>query len=217
MLEGNEMRTAGILMANAIALTPLAARAVGEGVEFGARVGYAIPDGAVGGDGSGNGVPFRTWLEHAIPIELDLGYRFDPHVYAGIYGGYSVISRTYCETGECSNYGARVGANVQLHPLGQVPIAPWFGLGVGYEWLSFSQRFSNGNDDRMLEGFEFAILQAGIDFTVSSTSPVIKLGPVLTFSLATFRKETFRGAGSVDIDERLHEWLVLGFRVRFLP
>ena len=69
----------------------------------------------------------------------------------------------------------------------------------------------------MLQGFEFAILQIGIDFTVSSTSPVIKLGPVVTFSLATFRKETISSAGSIDIDERLHEWLVLGFRARFLP
>jgi hypothetical protein len=69
----------------------------------------------------------------------------------------------------------------------------------------------------MLHGFEFVILQTGIDFTVSSASPVIKLGPVVTFSLATFRKETISNAGSIDIDERLHEWVVLGLRVRFLP
>ena len=209
------MRNAGVLIA--IALAPLAARGAGDGVEFGARVGYAIPLGDAGADRYGSGVPFSTWVEHAIPIEVDLGYRFDPHVYAGVYGGYSVISRADCETGDCSDHGFRVGGNVQLHPLGQVLVDPWFGLGFGYEWLSFSQRFSTGNDDRMLHGFEFVILQTGIDFTVSSASPVIKLGPVVTFSLATFRKEAFSNAGSIDIDERLHEWLVLGFRARFLP
>jgi hypothetical protein len=168
------MRNASVLIA--IALVPLAARGAGDGVEFGARVGYAIPLGDVGADRSGNEIPFSTWVEHAIPIDVELGYRFDPHVYAGVYGGYSVISRAYCETGDCSDHGFRVGVNVQLHPLGQVPVDPWFGLGFGYEWLSFSQRFPTGNDDRMLQGFEFAILQIGIDFTVSSTSPVIKLG-----------------------------------------
>ncbi len=209
------MRNAGVLIA--ISLTPPTVWATGEGVEFGAQVSYATPHGEVGADRYGDVVPFTTWVERAIPIEVDLGYRFDPHAYAGIYGGYSVISRAYCETGNCSDHGFRVGANVQLHPLGQVPVAPWFGLGFGYEWLSFSERFPSGNDDRTLEGFEFAILQAGIDFTVSSTSPVVKLGPVLTYSLATFRKETISTAGSFDIDERLHNWFVLGLRVRFLP
>jgi hypothetical protein len=208
------MRNAGVLIA--IALAPLAAAGAGDGVEVGARVGYAIPRGEVGPDGSGNGIPFSTWVEHALPIDVDVGYRFNPYVYGGVYGGYSVISRAYCETGDCSDHGFRVGANVQLHPLGQVPVDPWIGLGFGYEWLSFSQRFPSGNDDRMLEGFEVAILEIGIDFAVSS-SPVIKLGPVATFSLATFRRETIANAGSIDIDAGLHEWLVLGFRARFLP
>jgi hypothetical protein len=207
-----------VLVSIAVAVAPLAAMAEGEGFEFGARVSYAMPSGDVGGDGSGNGVPFDTWVDHAFPIEVDVGYRFDARIYAGIYGGYIPISRQYCETGNCSDHGLRVGAQVQFHPLGQAPFDPWLGLGSGYEWLSFSQRFPTDTDERGLEGFEFAILQAGFDFGMTSTSPVIKLGPVLTFSLAEFRRETFGSGGVTYVDDRrLHHWLTLGFRARFLP
>jgi len=201
-----------------LALSPRIARAAGSGVELGLRTGVSIPFGKIVAT-SGGDAALNDSVSAGIPVQADLGYRFNPYFYAGVYGGYSSLFPKGCPNGaDCSAHTFRIGGNVQFHPAGDVPTDPWFGIGFGYEWLKLSQSGVGTNQNLDVNGFEFANLQGGVDFALE---PTVKLGPFLTFSLAEYRYGSTSGSfgsGSGELSgKKVHEWLMIGIRAAFLP
>ena len=208
-----------ILVAVALAVSPIGARAVTTGPEFGLRAAYSLPFGDIVGDGAGNSLALGDLFSGGLPIQVDLGYRFTPSLYLGVFGSYGFLFATNCDpSGSCSGHDVRLGLDLQAHALPAGVIDPWFGIGVGYEWLSISASSGGLSEDSTLRGFEFAHAELGADFAVSSG---FKLGPFASFSLGKYSDGStsgFLGSASGSLgDTKVHEWLLFGLRARFLP
>lgn len=188
------------------------------GVDLAVRVGYAIPFGDVDGDrGSLSGR-----ISGAIPFVFEAGYRFDRHVTVGPYVQYAIAqiqenANTACSSStSCSGWIVRTGLEGLYHIDVASVIAPWVGLGVGYEWTNYSGTAANVGFSASANGWEFVNLQLGGDFQVSQGMAV---GPFVSFSIARYANES--GAlgplsGSSDVSNpAVHEWLQIGARFAF--
>jgi opacity protein-like surface antigen len=217
-----------------LASSALAADAPGPGVELGARLGYAFSAGHVGAPPNGTDVNLGDYVGGQFPIWLDAGYRFNRELYLGGYFqyGFGVINddrQDLCRSAnvDCSASDLRLGIMGRYHLPLSWPLSPWVGLGIGYEWGSYSQHFSaqllnNPNVDRTWSGFELANLQLGADYPIAHR---VSLAPFVSVSLGQFRHlstTTTIGNSSTTTDEdlaktSLHEWILIGVRVAFAP
>jgi len=208
------------LLAAALLLSPIAATAAPTGPEFGFRAGYSVPFGDLVGDGTGGSTKLSDLFSGGIPLQVDLGYRFTPGFYGGIFGSYGFLFATNCDpSASCSGHNFRLGLNVQLHAAPDASIDPWLGLGVGYEWLSFSEDAGGGqSQEATVRGFELGNVQVGVDF---AASPGFHFGPFASISIAKYTDGSTSGvlgaaSGSLN-DTKFHEWLQFGLRATFSP
>jgi hypothetical protein len=195
----------------------------GTGFEGGLRIGYGIPLGEAGGLAD-----LDDAVSGQVPLWLDLGYRVIPEVFIGVYGQYGIafLSDDCDAVGlDCSASDVRIGLQGQFSPSPEAEISPWFGVGVGYEWLSISQEGAGVELSTTMHGFEFVHLQGGVDFRVAEH---VRIGPLLSFSLGQFSEASVDCSGGAVCDaigevggeipdKKLHEWLVLGVRAVYGP
>jgi len=162
-------------------------------------------------------------LSAVLPLWLDLGYRINPNIYVGAFFQYAFGFINSDQNPQCSQMGTscsasniRLGVNVHYHISPGQPFDPWFGLGVGYDWLLVGVSMPGLNADVTDRGFEFANLQLGGDFMVS---PTFRCGPFVSFSLGEYRSiKVSAGGTSTSMglsDKGLHEWLLFGFKGAF--
>ena len=99
------------------------------------------------------------------------------------------------------------------------------GLGIGYEWGTFSLHQSaigSSNTDFGWSGFEFANLQPGADYKVAQK---IAIGAVRERVDRTVSQHVHDDHDRQQQDEMdqdlaktsLHEWILIGVRVAFAP
>jgi PEGA domain len=193
--------------------------------ELAFRVGVSLPLGtAVSGDqspqflnGATSLVDYASFL---VPIGVDVGVRIGGVVFVGGYFQYGLLGSPngqFC-TGppptntqlSCSSSTVRVGGEILIHPLGNAPVDPWFGVGSGFEWLTLSE--STNTVNASFSGFEFFNLQLGIDFALGS---VVRLGPYASFSMGSYT--SFSPQPTAGTDSATHEWLTFGVRFVILP
>lgn len=204
--------------------------------EFGGRVGYGLPLGKLGKD-----LPdIKDGVMGQIPLWLDAGARIGGHLFVGAYFsyGFGIFGRELgdeCDTLQseagavgvdvsCRAQDTRLGVEVLYHltTLEEQRVDPWFGAGIGYEWLGWGYGLSAGSQhadvSAMFRGFEFLNLQLGVDFPVAHNAGI---GPFAAFSLAQYATSSLscsgtcgdapRASDSID-DKSLHEWLLFGVR-----
>jgi len=192
-----------MILAAAIAalLAPAAARAQ---LQLGARLGWSIPAGEAfdGGD-------LSRFMTGAVPIQLDVGYAFGAFG-VGIYAGYALgrldtdISNQ-CDAVrlECGVRTLRAGLQATFTFEDASPaIAPWVGLGVGYE----STKFETANI-LTYSGWEVP-LQVGADW---KATPAFRVGPFVSYALGQYLDD---GTGSIDA-KGTHSYVTLGLRGQF--
>ena len=183
------------------------------GISIGLSVGYAVPIGeAVGGDALSNTV------SGAIPLQLDLGWRFSPYWYLGAFFQYSIGLTSSALSSQCSANGVSCGvsdlqfgvdATYTFLPYGGV--LPYVGLGLGWEIFSVNVS-GNGSGSLTLSGFQFARILAGVDFRVASA---FRVGPFVNFSLGQFSSASSPVQNlTIDVTS-LHEWLQFGVKGTF--
>ena len=80
---------------------------------------------------------------------------------------------------DCSGSVKRLGVQGIYRCCMPGVFVPWFGAGLGYEWMTASV----GTLDVAFHGFEFLNLQLGGEFRVS---PQVGLGPYLGLSVARY-------------------------------
>jgi hypothetical protein len=201
----------------------------GTGFEAGLRSGYLLPLGKMTGD---SGEDLDQGISGAIPIWVDIGYRVVPQAFVGVYGQYAFGFMgdqlgPVCDASDqvsCSATTIRIGLQAHYHPIPESLANPWVGLGFGYEWLSFGVE-GGGNEVTITgHGFEFANLQAGLDFKVTDN---FYLGPALSFSLGQYSDVSADCSGAASMacasapeeieDKALHEWLMLSVRGAYAP
>jgi hypothetical protein len=204
------------LLAIAVVFPPVAAAAAPTGPEIGLRVAYALPFGDIAGDGTGGSIGVKDFFSGGVPVQIDLGYRFSPAVYAGVYGSYGFLIPACPDTAECSAHNYRLGLGFQFHLAPEADLDPWIGIGAGYEWLTYNASGGGASQDLEVRGFEFAHLELGADFAVA---PGFKFGPFGSFSIGQYDKASTAGVfGSASgdfIEKKVHEWLMFGLRGAF--
>ena len=171
------------------------------GASFGLRFGVGFPSGDVS-----PAVPTANIVGFLFPVTLDIGYRVNPHWYAGgfISIGYGTAPASTCAAGgsgtaSCYESDIRFGLDVQYRFYPDGVIQPWVGLGAAWEILNELATDAMGNSESSSKnGAEIVHLDLGLDFRLTERD---KLGPYFEGTLGDF-------TGS------FHEWFTVGARYR---
>ena len=158
------MKSKLFMAAVAMAL-PVAARAGDTGPELAFRTGFSFPFGHFTGAPPGSSPVAVSDLFHGfVPLGVEAGLRFTPDVYAGLVFQYAIGLWNGCPSNmSCSGHDVGLGFDVRYHPLPGRQVDSWFGIGAGYEWISFAQSQPGFSSDTGLNGFELLHLDVGAD------------------------------------------------------
>lgn len=208
------------------------------GPQMGVRVGYALGTGIVY-----SGLSLRDSSSGALPVTIDLGWRFLPQLYAGLYGSFAPVflknNPISCPDGfDCNAQNWRFGVQFDYHFVPRSRLDPYIGLGGGYEVLHTNVHgttpvplptggaapgnVSAGITDR---GWEFANLTLGFDARINS---VVGIGPYVSGSLSEYNVHSGNQSVTVSgtqvsnaavspVDHGLHELFFAGLRGTFNP
>jgi hypothetical protein len=214
-------KTITIVAVLAAALCTTARADETSGLSVGLRSSYAIPLGS-----AADGSALNDLTKGAIPFQLDVGWRFDPHWLAGAYfaWGPALVAdagkRALQASGASDvrgHYQQRLGIQGIYTFSPDQRLAPWAGLGLGYEWTRFAQAKVDGNETEIgLAGFE-ASLQLGGDYRVSRRFVV---GPFASVSFGRYDSYTswtqHQGSSDSSVNDKgIHEWIQLGVKGSF--
>lgn len=182
------------------------------GLSLSARVGWAVPFGKA----EGGGPDLSSTYEGKLPIWIELGYRFGPHLAANLFLELAPVTLASgaCPAGAaCSAADVRFGLDLQLHPSPAGRFDPWLGVGVGLEFLNEVVDQGGAERETRLGGLELPLLEAGLDVAVA---PRLSVGPYVSASFAWFTSVAVREGGvrrTFDVEDRaLHGWLQAGLR-----
>jgi len=216
----------------ALANAATAAELPAPGLEIGARVGYAFSAGNIGAAPNGSDQNLSDFVSGQWPLWLDLGYRLTPNWYLGGFFQYGFGTVNEDEQSGCRNANVSCSASdVRAGLMGRYqfavagPVLPWLGLGVGYEWGSFSVHQSligDSDTDTSRSGFEFANVQVGADYHLT---PRVSVAPFISVSIGQYQSMSTTatiGATTTTMDDdlakkSLHEWILVGLRFGFMP
>ena len=192
---------------------------------LGLRLGYSLPMGAASENNNGSSEKMTDGVSGHFPIWLDVGYLVSSDVLLGLYGQYAFGGvagsvKANCDQASsagisCSASDIRFGIQVQYYPSRQKKVDPWIGVGFGYELLKISLSGAGQDGSVTAKGFEFANLQAGLDFKALHN---LGVGPFVSFSLGQYDSTSTsgsiaRGNPGGDIPNKaLHEWFTFGVR-----
>jgi outer membrane protein W len=195
---------------------------------LGLRLGYALPMGATSENNDGSSEKMSDGVSGHFPIWLDVGYMVSQEFLIGLYGQYAfggVAGQLKAQCDQASSFGLscsardiRFGLQFQFHPVHDAKVDPWLGVGVGYEWLTVSISGAGQDGSTTGKGFEFANLQAGLDY---KALPNFGVGPFVSFSLGQYDSVSNSGSlaeassGGDIANPALHEWLTFGVRGAF--
>jgi hypothetical protein len=181
------------------------------GLRLGVRSGYALPAGKpFGGAGA-----LSDTIAGQISAGVDVGWRFDGHVYAGLTGALGVVVPRGCPPGErCSGTDVRVGGMLAWRFSPAARFDPWVGVGAGYEILSTTQTIGSREETVTARGVELASVQLGFDVVAARS---LRLGPFVGASLARYRTVTIGSMTTNDFDATSHGWLAAGMRGAWDP
>jgi len=188
-----------------------------QGLNLGARIGYGAPWGDLSSDVGSVG----SFVPGKIPIWLELGYRLNRVFSINLYGELSPawVDSTYCVPGfECGASNFRLGVDMQFHLGAHQPVDPWFGVGIGLEWLN-ARYFDGANGASAHEtwsGWEFPLLEAGLDL---AASPNFSIGPYVSLSIGQYTQYTLDELGTSTSygigSPAYHGWLQIGVKGTF--
>ncbi|MGD0676395.1 MAG: hypothetical protein ABSC94_13330 [Polyangiaceae bacterium] len=207
------------------------------GFQVGLRVAYTDGVGIVY-----EGIHLSDASSGALPLMVDLGWRFLPQLYVGAYGQFApVFLKTYaltCPPGfTCAGQDWRLGVEADYHFLPRSKLDPYVGLGVGYEILHSTFRDAeypyvyNGSfvlakwyESIIARGWEFASLTLGFDwrFTDMIGAGLFVLGTVGEYGVQT-GNYTVMAAGAQQttpvpaVQIGAHELAFIGLRGTFNP
>jgi len=160
--------------------------------EIGIGAGYSQGVGDVG-----KNVPSLTDSGGAgTSLELDLGWRIDPHFLVGIYGTGAWFSTGDAPGNAFNNWSATAGVQGAYHFLPGENLDPWISLGTG--WRGYWVNRPEGRDSR--HGLDLARLQVGLDVPVTNgvaVSPFVGASATLFLTQQLAQETSF-----TDIQDR---------------
>jgi Autotransporter beta-domain len=200
------------------------------GLAVGLRVAYAIPFGdaqttTLGG--SSVTTSMYSLDRGMLPVMFELGYRFTPSVYVGLFyqygvtfppsnGCYSYNSSPAAGQGSCDGYDQRFGVDLQYHLRPHAFVDPWIGLGLGWEMTQLNLSAADATQSSFQAWGPQIDLQLGADLRFSHRIP---FGPFVDLSLSEFNTESKYDSNNngspVAFNGTVHGWVSLGLRAQF--
>jgi hypothetical protein len=207
-------------------------------VILGLRSGYGFSGGRLSEDGSA----LSDAVAGQVPIQLDIGALLENGLYFGAYGqyGFGVLGSTIadaCNEAQsaypsaeisCSASDVRVGIAFEYHHGAgkkRKPFDPWFGIGSGFEFVSFKVAAQDGDSAATLtqsaEGFEYISGHLGVDYALADWFAV---GPYFSITVGSYGSAEQSCEGdcegvpttSGDIaNTSLHTWAFFGLHALF--
>jgi hypothetical protein len=166
--------------------SPQTKRNVNNAFEIGLGLGYLQGFGRVGAN-----VPSLSDTGRAgTSLELDLGWRINPHFLVGVYSSGAWLSKGRAAGNAHNNWSASAGIQGNYHILPGASLDPWIGLGAG--WRGYFVNHASGRDAR--HGIDFARVQVGVDVPVTSgvsISPFVGVATTLFFSQRLANEPSF--------------------------
>jgi hypothetical protein len=193
-----------------------------QGINLSARLGFGTPAGDISDDVVGGArvdPALHDLVRNKVPIWLELGYRFNPALWGGLYLELAPAwtDRDFCLPGrDCSASNVRFGFDMQLHFSPRAQIDPWLGIGVGLEFLSVEAYDPSINDISKFTwaGLELPLLEAGLDLAIS---PRATIGPYVAWSIGQYTRYGVESPGFADVsgsihDHAIHTWFQIGVK-----
>jgi hypothetical protein len=196
-----------IASASDVTMSPGASREpTPSGPRIALRSGVAVPFGyAFTASGA-----LSDTITGYVPLRLDVGYRIARHYYIGVDAQLATVLPNACPVGgSCSGSDLRFGVMAAYHLLPGSVVDPWLGLGTGYEHLRVSRTVDGSTGKISARGLELLDLDIGVDVRPTRS---LRLGPVLSSSIARYTRVSLNGSSTSDFDPALHAWVLLGFR-----
>ena len=188
----------------------------GTGLALGVRGAYGIPLGKLYDD-----YKVSSTIGNVVAPQVDLAYFLGRQLSLGAYFQYGFASGMRGVVGsETSGRVLRFGFDVDYHFTPEAFVAPWVGVGMGYEVASVDFRFPQEESISTLEykGLEWGHAHFGVDFQLTRS---VAVGPYVTATLGQYTKFDGLLGGvllpRIDIpgDSRaFHCWLQPGVRVQ---
>lgn len=188
----------------------------GSGLALGVRAAYGIPVGDAVED-----TALSDTFGKTVAPQVDLSYFFGRQLSLGAYFQYGVATGPdRCnEDIDCSSHVLRFGVDLDYHFAPDAFVAPWLGVGVGYE----SGSVKVGEDGELvqltLRGWDLGHAHFGVDFQLTRS---IAVGPYVSASLGQYselKSSLFAGAevtNDIPSEQKaLHLWIQPGVRVQF--
>jgi len=182
---------------------------------FDLKAAYALPLGNVWGTSPWNpSLAMTSAWSGAIPFEVGARYHVTPNTSLGLYfqwGPAFTTASAFDNIAGTSGSDMRVGLELMYEFSPQEALNPWFLIGTGWEWTTYSGKSSSIT----VNGWEYLNVQAGLDFKLANA---FGIGPYVGFLAGTYSNISATGTslgwgGSIPSDGRsFHGWLQFGVK-----
>ncbi len=206
---------AAALLAPVLARAQVADPNAESGPLFALRAGVGVP----AGDVSSGGPQVSDFVEGAVPVGFELGYRLSRRFWVEL--GFELApakpASPLCAAGTaCSASDVRIVVQLVLRLLPGSRVDPWLGVGAGAEALN-AEGLDAGTGARAewtWMGFVLPALEAGADVALSDR---IALGPWASLSFAQFTTDSVKPSGGGTVSGPVHgrvthRWLSAGLQ-----
>jgi hypothetical protein len=201
--------------------TPVEPMPADRGLQLGARLGYALPNGSLSNESSLS--TSLTGLEAGtVPIGIDVGYRLSRRVYLGgtlAWGaGLAPSAGGACPANDsCFRQDAQLRAEARYYFAPDRRVGAWASIGAGWEIATFSESSGSVTSTATLTGPVLADFELGFDVRRAA----LAIGPYFGMSLAEFLTH---GQSPAEVpvptwidNPSVHAWFTLGLRGAYGP
>jgi hypothetical protein len=194
----------------------------GPTLEVGLRSGFVWFYGKIAGD-SAPEFDLNNIFSGSIPIQVEAGVRFGPHLFLGASFQYGFVRLKHDCSGNvsCSQNEIDLGAQAHWHFRPQGTVDPWVGVGVGYEFLSTrsDQTFSSFppvSYTLKWRGLQLVNVQVGVELPLTDG---INAAPFVQLALGQYAAEFAESGNQTgqwkDLRGAFHELFSIGVRLSF--
>jgi hypothetical protein len=204
----------GLVLGALLAAVTATPHASDTGVQLAVRGAFNVPTGSI--DAGSN---FSDGFSGFAPFGLEAGYRFDRHLYLGLFGEYGFGFVKNCAAGlDCSAHTWALGVNGRYHFTISPTLRPWLGFNAGYEWLDVDVRAPGNNSaSASAHGLRYFGGEMGLDLFVA---PMVAVGPYFSGSVGEYSSEsqTVNGSDTTQpFNKAMHAFFQFGLRISFVP
>jgi hypothetical protein len=194
------------------------------GLQLGARIGYALPTGHLGGDATNSSTSLSELETAIVPIGVDVGFRLSPYIYLGGTGVWAPgispnLTNNACQQVgvSCFRQDAQLRGEARFYFAPSAKVGGWLALGTGWELASFAQTLGSNTITATRTGPILPDMQLGFDIRRGATAVGFYFGWSLAMYLTQGLDPSSTPVATWIEDRAVHQWFTLGMRGSYGP